>query len=265
MADLAEAKPMISSHQKLLSCSLAVVLILSLLTSTPLWGQEASSGVRWVVSQGQIPPVAWGVYDLQSRKWVNQASGRWGSASAPPGQYSVYVRWTPDTPLQWWAMVEVYDGTFTPLPSRQPLALFNGIAQLVQNAYVEPPRMERALDGALVAMLESLDPYSSYVSADTFKALDHQYQASPGLIVNKLFGYLYVVSVVEGSPADEAGLYTGTLVESINGTTTAFMSLWEAEQRLKGPSGTRVELRVVPLPQQRAGSTGPVAESSQPS
>ena len=244
---------MISSHQKLLSCSLAVVLILSLLTSTPLWGQEASSGVRWVVSQGQIPPVAWGVYDLQSRKWVNQASGRWGSASAPPGQYSVYVRWTPDTPLQWWAMVEVYDGTFTPLPSRQPLALFNGIAQLVQNAYVEPPRMERALDGALVAMLESLDPYSSYVSADTFKALDHQYQASPGLIVNKLFGYLYVVSVVEGSPADEAGLYTGTLVESINGTTTAFMSLWEAEQRLKGPSGTRVELRVV-----RSRSSEPV-------
>ena len=132
-----------------------------------------------------------------------------------------------------------------PLQSRRPLALFNGIAQLVQNAYVEPPRMERALDGALVAMLESLDPYSSYVNADTFKALDNQHQGSPGLIVNKLFGYLHVVSVVEGSPADEAGLFTGTLVESINGTTTAFMSLWEAEQRLKGPPDTRVELRVV--------------------
>ena len=142
-------------------------------------------------------------------------------------------------------MVAVYDGTFTPLQSRQPLALFNGIAQLVQNAYVQPPRMDRALDGALVAMLESLDPYSSYVNADTFKALDHQRQASPGLIVNKLFGYLHVVSVVEGSPADQAGLYTGTLIESINGTTTAFMSLWEAEQRLKGSPGTRVELRVV--------------------
>ena len=140
--------------RKLLPRRLTAVLILFLLASTHLWPQEASSGVRWVVSQEQIPPVAWGVYDLQSRKWVNQAEGRWGSASAPPGQYSVYVRWTPETPLEWWAMVEVYDGTFTPLQSRRPLALFNGIAQLVQNAYVEPPRMERALDGALVAMLE---------------------------------------------------------------------------------------------------------------
>ena len=234
------------TSRKLFPRWLTAVAIVFLPGWTPLWPQGASSGVRWVVSQEQIPPVAWGVYDLQSRKWVNQASGRWGSASAPPGQYSVYVRWKADAPLEWWAMVEVYDGTFTPLPSRQPLALFNGIAQLVQNAYVEPPRMARALDGALVAMLESLDPYSSYVNADTFKALDHPHQASPGLIVNKLFGYLHVISVVEGSPADEAGLFTGTLVESINGTTTAFMSLWEAQQRLKGPPGSSVELRVVP-------------------
>ena len=240
-------------HRKPLLRGLTAVLILFLLVWTPLWAQDAPSGVRWVVSQGQIPPVAWGVYDLESQRWVNRASGRWGSASAPPGQYSVYVRWTPESPLEWWAMVEVYDGTFTPLQTRQPLALFSGIAQLVQNAYVEPPRMEQALDGALVAMIESLDPYSSYVNAATFKALDHGHQASPGLIVNKLFGYLYVVSVVEGSPAEEAGLYTGTLIESINGTTTAFMSLWEAEQRLKGPPDTRVELRVV-----RARSSEPV-------
>ncbi len=240
-------------HRKLLLRGLTAVLILFLLVWTPVWAQQAPSGVRWVVSQGQIPPVVWGIYDLESRTWVNRASGRWGSASAPPGQYSVYVRWTPESPLEWWAMVEVYDGTFTPLQSRQPLALFSGIAQLVQNAYVEPPRMEQALDGALVAMIESLDPYSSYVNAATFKALDHGHQASPGLIVNKLFGYLYVVSVVEGSPAEEEGLYTGTLIESINGTTTAFMSLWEAEQRLKGPPDTRVELRVV-----RARSSEPV-------
>ena len=240
-------------HRKFLLSGLTAVLILFLLAWTPLWAQDAPSGVRWVVSQGQIPPVAWGVYDLESRRWVNRASGRWGSASAPPGQYSVYVRWTPESPLEWWAMVEVYDGTFTPLQTRQPLALFSGIAQLVQNAYVEPPRMRQALDGALVAMIESLDPYSSSVNAATFKALDHGHQASPGLIVNKLFGYLYVVSVVEGSPAEQAGLYTGTLIESINGTTTAFMSLWEAEQRLKGPPDTRVELRVV-----RARSSEPV-------
>ncbi len=225
----------------------------SLLAPAPVWPQDAASGVRWVVSRGQAPPAAWGVYDLKSQEWVDQASGRWGSASAPPGQYSIFVRWTPEEPLEWWAMVEVYDGTFTPLQSRQPLALFNGIAQLVQNAYVEPPGMDRALDGALVAMLESLDPFSSYVNADTLKALDHERGASPGLIVNKLFGYLHVVSVVEGSPADQAGLFTGTLIESIDGTTTAFMSLWEAEQRLKGPPGTRVELRVV-----RSRSSEPV-------
>ena len=245
-----------SRYRNIFSGWLTAIPVLFLLAPAPLLPQEASSGVRWVVSQGQAPPVAWGVYDLKSQRWVNQSAGRWGSAPAPPGQYSIFVRWTPDEVMEWWAMVEVYDGTFTPVQSRQPLALFNGIAQLIQNAYVEPPHMDRALDGALVAMVESLDPYSSYVNAAALSALDNQPQASPGLIVNKLFGYLHVVSVVEGSPAEEAGLYTGTLIESIDGTTTAFMSLWEAEQRLKGSPGTHVQLRVV-----RSRSSKPVQVS----
>ncbi len=216
-----------------------------LLSTGPGLAQPATSGVRWVTSQDQQPPDAWGVYDLESRKWVNQASKQWGSASVPPGQYSIYLRWKPDDQLIWWTTLKVYDGTFTPVDSRQHLALLNGIAQLVKHAYVEPPPMESAVNGALVSMLESIDSYSSYVNAATYKSLDHGQQASPGLIVSKRFGYLYVVSVVEGSSADQSGLYSGSLIESIQGTTTAFMSLWEAEQRLKGVPGSKVEIRVI--------------------
>ncbi len=126
------------------------------------------------------------------------------------------------------------------------LSIFVEVLHKVRKEYVENPRIDNAMKGALQGMVEALDGYSSYVDSVTYKTLSQREgDASPGLILSKRFGYIYVVSVIPNSPAAAQGLRTGDLVESIEGEPTASMSLWEAQQRLDGPDGSEVEVRAI--------------------
>ncbi|HSR54367.1 MAG TPA: S41 family peptidase [Acidobacteriota bacterium] len=130
----------------------------------------------------------------------------------------------------------------------QDLSVFMDILHKIRDEYVEEPNMNRAIKGALQGMVESLDPYSSFVDGETYSELAERRgtdAASPGLVLSKRFGYAYVVSVLPGSPAEAQGLRTADVVESIEGRTTSAMSLWEAESRLMGESGSQVEVRVI--------------------
>ncbi|MGW8178595.1 MAG: S41 family peptidase, partial [bacterium] len=118
---------------------------------------------------------------------------------------------------------------------------------------VEEPDMDKALKGALHGMMEALDPFSSFVDSVTYEALQAEAnEAGVGITVSKRYGYVYVVSVAEGSPAALGGLRSGDLIESIDGAPSALMSLWEAQKRLSGPDGSEVRLRVL-----RSRATGP--------
>ncbi len=127
------------------------------------------------------------------------------------------------------------------------LEMFTTVLSRLKAEYVEEPQMGRAINGALLGMIEAVDPFSSFVEGDIFASLEERAgsEASPGLILSKRHGYGYVVSVVPGSPADEAGLRTGDIVESLQDRVTTEMSLWEIVQRLKGRQGTDVTIRVV--------------------
>lgn len=126
------------------------------------------------------------------------------------------------------------------------LTIFVDILHKVRQEYVETPNMNAAMKGALQGMIESLDAYSSYVDGQTYRELGQpRGNASPGLVLSKRFGYVYVVSVLEDSPAAAQGLRSGDLIESIEGEATASMSLWEAQQRLQGEAGSSVEARIV--------------------
>ncbi len=126
------------------------------------------------------------------------------------------------------------------------LSVFTKVLDHVQRDYVEQPDVERALRGALHGMIESLDPFSSFIGRDTYEhysALESP--AGTGLVLSKRYGYAHIVAVTEGSPADRNGLRTGDLIESIDGHPTVVMSLWEAEHRLWGDEDTEVELRII--------------------
>ncbi len=131
-------------------------------------------------------------------------------------------------------------------PYRQ-LSIFTDVLTKVKSDYVETPDMEAAFQGALQGMVEALDPFSSFVPAGVYGELEPKsgLGGQAGLVLSKRYGYLYVVSVDPDSAAEQQGLRTGDLVESIDGTVTMRMSAWEAEARLRGEPGSTVELRVV--------------------
>lgn len=127
------------------------------------------------------------------------------------------------------------------------LHIFTEVLGKVKSDYVEQPSLEKAFQGALQGMVEALDPFSSFVPAGVYAELKDNLDmaGSPGLILSKRYGYLYVVAVTPGSPAEREGLRTGDLVESIDDTVTMRMSVWEGMARLQGPPGSEVKLRVV--------------------
>jgi carboxyl-terminal processing protease len=97
-------------------------------------------------------------------------------------------------------------------------------------------------------MLESIDPYASYLSADQYKQYlknKGQHKADVGLVLSKKFGYIGIVDAVPGSPAAKAGLTTTDVIETINGVATRDMPLAFAEELLQGDPGTTVELGVL--------------------
>lgn len=128
------------------------------------------------------------------------------------------------------------------------LGVYEEVLSRIQTQYVEEPDLKAVTLGAISGMLESLDPFASYLNADQYK----QYQAakaSPkptvGLYLSKGLGLMIVVDTVPNSAAAKAGLTTGDVVESINNVSTRDMPLAFGEILLQGDAGTSVELSVL--------------------
>jgi carboxyl-terminal processing protease len=130
------------------------------------------------------------------------------------------------------------------------LKLFNEVLYLVRNNYVEPVRDDALMEGAYRGMLENLDPMSEYLTAEEFKRAAREERNGPadvGAVLSKRRGYAVIVSVIDGSPADKAGLGTGDLVLTIDRKSTSKMGVWEATQALQGKPGSGVHLGVIKM------------------
>ena len=126
------------------------------------------------------------------------------------------------------------------------LSVFTSVLDRIQDDYVEVPDMDNVLKGAIQGMMEAVDPYSSFVDRKTHEEVSATGRdAGIGVSLAKRYGYVYVISVEKGSPAWESGLRNGDLIETIDGNPTGIMSLWEAEQRLHGPEGSPIGIRVI--------------------
>ena len=126
------------------------------------------------------------------------------------------------------------------------LAIFTSVLSKVSEDYVEQPEMESAMLGALHGMMEALDPYSSFVPKEEYEKLRTRDESgSVGLVVSKRYSYVYIVASESEGPADQVGLRSGDMIESIDGRLTTQMSVWEARRMLLGTPGTAVDLRVI--------------------
>jgi len=128
------------------------------------------------------------------------------------------------------------------------LGVYSEVLSKIKLEYVEEPDMKAVTLGAINGMLESIDPYASYLNADQYK----QYvktkdtkKGDVGLVVSKRFGYMGVVDALPGSPAAKAGLATGDVIESITNVSTRDMPLAFAELLFQGDPGTTIEMSVL--------------------
>lgn len=128
------------------------------------------------------------------------------------------------------------------------IRIFESVLQHIQNDYVDEPNLEKVRAGALRGLANGLDPYSSYLTAEQVKDFQAKKQntlSGIGAEFSQVSNYLYVVSVIKNSPAEQAGLKAGDVIEYIETKATRDISLYDARQLLLGQTGTKVNLRVL--------------------
>src|SRR5947209_706814 len=136
-------------------------------------------------------------------------------------------------------------------PANDPgaqLRIFENVLQHIQNDYVDEPNMEKVRAGALRGLAYGLDPYSTYLTADQvrdYRDNGKDNQVGIGAELSQVSSYLYVIAPVKGSPADQAGVRAGDIIEYIDNKATRDISLYDARQLLNGVAGTDVKLRIL--------------------
>jgi len=126
--------------------------------------------------------------------------------------------------------------------------IFESVLQHIQNDYVDEPNMEKVRAGALRGLAYGLDPYSTYLTPEQvkdFRAGNKSGQVGIGAELSMAASFLYVVAPIKGSPADQAGVRAGDIIEYIDGKATRDISLYDARQLLNGAAGTEVKLRIL--------------------
>src|SRR2546425_12995216 len=136
-------------------------------------------------------------------------------------------------------------------PANNPndqLRIFESVLQHIQNDYVDEPNMEKVRAGALRGLAYGLDPYSTYLTPEQvkdYRAGNKSNQVGIGAELSQVASFLYVVAPVKGSPADQAGVRAGDVIEYIDGKATRDISLYDARQLLNGAPGSEVKLRIL--------------------
>lgn len=136
----------------------------------------------------------------------------------------------------------------SPEDAYRHLAVYTEVLSRIKSDYVEEPDMKSVTIGAVNGMLESIDPYASYLNPEQYKQWEKEKgvkRASVGLVISKKFGYVGVIDSVPGSPAAKAGLATGDILETINNIATRDMPLAYAQLLLSGEPGTNIQLSVL--------------------
>ncbi|MDY6950699.1 MAG: S41 family peptidase [Thermodesulfobacteriota bacterium] len=129
----------------------------------------------------------------------------------------------------------------------EELKLFSDVLDMVEKNYVDPVDPKDLIEGAIHGMLASLDPHSSFLSAETYNELQIDTKgefSGIGIVITMKDNILTVVSPIEGTPAHEAGIKSGDQIIKVDGETTKDMKLWEAVKMIRGQKGTPVLITV---------------------
>tara|TARA_B100000131_G_scaffold306354_1_gene333334 strand:+ start:12 stop:1571 length:1560 start_codon:yes stop_codon:yes gene_type:complete len=125
----------------------------------------------------------------------------------------------------------------------QKMKIFTQIIRLVNDNYVDDVDMNDILEGAIIGLLDRLDPHSNYISSEQFEAISEQFDGEfegIGIEFSILDGYITVISPIPGTPSDRAGLQTGDKIVRINGESAYKIEQKDVITKLRGPKGSSV-------------------------
>ncbi|MEI7613239.1 MAG: S41 family peptidase [Betaproteobacteria bacterium] len=155
--------------------------------------------------------------------------------------------------LQFSAMAEKDTRANLPIEELRTFAeVFNAIKQ----GYVEPIEDKKLITHAISGMLSNLDPHSAYLDADSYKDLQVGTQGEfggLGIEVGMEDGLVKVVSPIEDTPADRAGIKSGDLIYKLDDTLVKGLTLSDAVKRMRGKPKTQIKLSIL-----RKGETKPL-------
>ncbi len=127
------------------------------------------------------------------------------------------------------------------------LSNFTRVLDLIERNYVEEVDPEKLTNSAIDGMLKTLDPYSTYLSPERYRELEIGTSGEfggVGMEVSEENGVLTVITPIEGSPAEKAGIKPRDQIIEIEGKSTQGMVVQEAVRILRGPSGSPVKITI---------------------
>ena len=125
--------------------------------------------------------------------------------------------------------------------------LFSEVLDKINKEYVEDINQSEVMDAAINGVLQSLDPYSAYMSPESFQNMQTETSGEfggLGIEVSMEAGVVKVISPIDGSPADEVGVKAGDYIVKINEHQVQGKTLTEAVDLMRGPVGSDIEITV---------------------
>ena len=125
--------------------------------------------------------------------------------------------------------------------------LFGEVLEKINEEYVDEINQSKSMDSAINGLLQSLDPYSAYMTPEIFKEMQTETSGEfggLGIEVSMESGVVKVISPIDDTPASKAGIKAGDFIVKIEDTQVQGKSLSEAVDLMRGPVGSSIELTV---------------------
>ena len=125
--------------------------------------------------------------------------------------------------------------------------LFGEVLEKINEEYVEEIDQSKSMDSAINGLLQSLDPYSAYLSPEDFEEMQTETSGEfggLGIEVSMEAGVVKVITPIDDTPASRAGLKAGDYIVKINDVQVQGKTLAEAVELMRGPVGSDIEITV---------------------
>ena len=125
--------------------------------------------------------------------------------------------------------------------------LFGEVLEKINDEYVDEIDQSQSMDAAINGLLQSLDPYSAYMTPESFESMQTETSGEfggLGIEVGMEAGVVKVISPIDNTPASKAGLKAGDYIVKINDTQVQGKSLTQAVELMRGPVGSSIEITV---------------------